>query len=202
MGFVRKTPTGNFRACWRDPAGYQRSKSFATKREAGVFLAQVESAKAKGSYVAPAAGKGLFGDHAELWLSLRATEKTTAARDKSVMRNHVIAKWGTWPLAKIEHMDVQEWVVELAMHHSRWLLTKCLQLTSNVMRSAVRNRLIDSNPCEDFAMPALRRRDTDERIITRSDLRELAGAPVWRPAAAAGLPAATFCTTAPSASSA
>jgi integrase len=29
------------------------------------------------------------------------------------------------------------------------------------------------NPCEDVAMPPLRRRDTDERIITRSDLREL-----------------------------
>jgi integrase len=173
MGFVRKTPAGNFRASWRDPAGHQRSKTFATKRDAGIFLSQVESAKAKGSYVAPAAGKVRFGDHAELWLSLRATEKTTAARDKSLMRNHVIAKWGTWPLAKIEHIDVQKWVVELGKHHSRWLLTKCLRLTSNVMRSAVRNRLIDANPCDDVAMPVLRRRDTDERIITRSDLREL-----------------------------
>jgi hypothetical protein len=107
MGFVLKTPGGRFRASWRDRAGRQRSRTFATKRDAGIFLAQVESAKAKGSYVAPAGGKVHFGDHAELWLSLHATEKTTAARDKSVMRNHVIAKWGTWPLAKIEHMDVR-----------------------------------------------------------------------------------------------
>jgi hypothetical protein len=39
MGFVRKTPAGTYRACWRDPAGKQRSKSFPTKREASRFLA-------------------------------------------------------------------------------------------------------------------------------------------------------------------
>lgn len=34
MGFVRKTPAGGHRACWRDPTGRQKSKTFATKREA------------------------------------------------------------------------------------------------------------------------------------------------------------------------
>lgn len=34
MGFARKTPAGTHRACWRDPDGGQKSKSFRTKKEA------------------------------------------------------------------------------------------------------------------------------------------------------------------------
>ncbi|MDT7723445.1 MAG: hypothetical protein QOI21_21 [Actinomycetota bacterium] len=173
MGFVFKTPSGKWQANWRDPAGKQKSKTLPTKREASNFLADVESSTARGSYVSPAAGKTRFADHAAPWLAARSTELTTAARDKSVMRNHVVAKWGEWQLAKIDHMAVQAWVSDLAAHKSRWLVAKCLQLMSNVMRSAVRNRLISFNPCENVTVPAIRKRDTDDRIISRTDLRTL-----------------------------
>ena len=43
MGYIRKTPAGNWRACWRDPAGRQPSKSFKTRREASAFLAIIET---------------------------------------------------------------------------------------------------------------------------------------------------------------
>jgi hypothetical protein len=45
MGFVSKTLGGKFRANWRDPSGKQCAKTFATKREANTFLAQIETAK-------------------------------------------------------------------------------------------------------------------------------------------------------------
>ncbi|WP_214367447.1 tyrosine-type recombinase/integrase [Pseudonocardia sp. H11422] len=44
-------------------------------------------------------------------------------------------------------------------------------MASAVLRSAVRNRLIPFNPAEDVRAPRTRTRDTDERIISRADLR-------------------------------
>jgi hypothetical protein len=65
MGQIRKTPSGSFRACWRDPTGRQCSKTFPTRREASAHLAATESAMVDGSYVAPAAGRMLLREFAE-----------------------------------------------------------------------------------------------------------------------------------------
>src|SRR4051812_2839868 len=81
MGFIRRTPTGRQRACWRDPAGRQRSKTFRTKRGANAFLAEVESALNRGTYVAPDAGRLRFADYGHRWLAGRNDEKATVARD-------------------------------------------------------------------------------------------------------------------------
>src|SRR3954470_17886608 len=90
MGFVRKSPVGSYRACWRDPAGRQRSRTFKTKREANAFLAEVETALNRGLYVAPDAGHLRLSEYAVRWLAGRNDEKATAARDASIMRNHVL----------------------------------------------------------------------------------------------------------------
>jgi hypothetical protein len=96
-GAIRKTPAGKWRAYWRDPAGRQTSKTFGTKREASVFLAQISAASSVGTYVSPHAGRMRFGDHARQWMASWNNEATTHARDASIMRTHVLAQWDTWP---------------------------------------------------------------------------------------------------------
>ncbi|GAA1187595.1 hypothetical protein GCM10009608_24160 [Pseudonocardia alaniniphila] len=166
-GGIRKTPAGSWRAYWRDPARRQTSKTFRTKREASAFLAQVTTAASTGGYVSPHAGRVLFGEHARQWMASWNNEKTTHARDASIMRTHVIAQWDTWPLAKIDHMAVQTWITGLSARLSPATVAECRRLTSAVLRSAVRNRLIPFNPCEDIKVPKRRRRDTDDQVIDR-----------------------------------
>lgn len=170
MGFIRKTPTGRHRACWRDPAGRQRSKTFKTRREANAFLAEVESALNRGTYVAPAAGRLRFADYAAQWLGARNDERATIARDSSIMRNHVLPRWGAMPLAAIEHLAVQEWVTGLGERLSPATVAECFRLTSGVLRSAVRDRLIGFNPCEGVRLTRRRRKDTDDQVLTRDEL--------------------------------
>jgi integrase len=171
VGFVDKTPEGRYRAYYRDPAGKQRSKTFRVKRDAAAFLAEIETAKARGAYVSPAAGRALFADHAADWAATWNTEITTAARDRSILRTHVLPRWGAVPLARIDHISLQAWVTELGQRRSRATVVEALRLTSAVLRSAVRNRLIPFNPAEEVRAPRTRTRDTDERIISRADLR-------------------------------
>jgi integrase len=170
-GGIRRTPAGNWRAYWRDPAGRQTSKTFPTKREASTFLAQMTAAASTGAYVSPHAGRVLFAAHAEQWMRSWNNEATTHARDASIMRTHVLQQWGTWPLSKIDHMAVQTWITGLSARLSPATVAECRRLTGAVLRSAVRNRLIPFNPCEDVKIPKRRRRDTDDQVIERTVFR-------------------------------
>ncbi|MGI8816416.1 MAG: tyrosine-type recombinase/integrase [Pseudonocardia sp.] len=171
MAGIRRTQAGNWRAYWREPSGRQQSKTFDTKREASAFLAQITTTKSTGNYVSPHAGRETFGAHARRWMESWNTEITTTARDTSIMNNHVIKQWADWPLSKIDHLSIQTWVTELGRTLAPATVAECRRLTGGVLRSAVRNRLIAFNPCEDIRVQRRRIRDTDERVISREVFR-------------------------------
>ncbi|GAB3189088.1 hypothetical protein GCM10027259_59220 [Micromonospora palomenae] len=88
---------GTFRANWRDANGRQKAKTFPTRRQAAAFLAETETAIARGGYVDPHAGRLLFGKYAERWRESRNDELTTRARDASILRTHVCRAGRTCP---------------------------------------------------------------------------------------------------------
>ena len=171
MGGIRRTPAGTWRASWRSPAGRQESKTFRTKREASAFLSQMKTSGLSGTYVSPHAGRVLFGEHARQWMASWNTEATTRARDASVMRVHVLKQWESWPLVKIDHLAIQTWISGLSDRLAPATVNECRRLTGAVLRSAVRNRLIAFNPCEDIRVPKRRKKDTDEQVIARDVFR-------------------------------
>jgi integrase len=166
MGHIVKTPAGTFRANWRDVTDRQKAKTFRTRKQAAAFLAEVESALRKGSYVDPRAGRVRFGDYAARWLSARDVQRTTRARDESLMRNHVLAHWSAVPIGRIDHLAVQQWVAQLASKLSPATVDKCHNLLSLVLAAAVRDRLIGVNPADGVRLPATRKKDTDDQVVT------------------------------------
>lgn len=101
------------------------------------------------------------------WRASWTTEATTSARDTSVMRNHVLKQWEAWPLGKIDHLAIQTWITGLSQRLSPATIGECRRLMSGVMRSAVRNRLIAYNPCEDIRVPKRRKQDHDDQVVAR-----------------------------------
>ena len=171
MPFISRTPAGTYRAFWRDPAGRQRSKNFDTKRQAKLFLTEIQSQMAKGHYADPHSGRTLFGDHARQWMSTWNAETTTLARDRSIMNNHVLPQWGATPLAKIDHLALQAWVTELGSRRSPATVAEAYRLANGVLRSAMRNRLLPANPAEGIRLPKRRKQDTADRVISQQQLR-------------------------------
>ncbi|MGW0503033.1 tyrosine-type recombinase/integrase [Micromonospora sp. NPDC003241] len=169
MGFVRKTPAGTFRACWRDPAGQQKSKSFRTKREASAYLVEMEGSLNRGTYVNPHAGRTRVGDFAQQWLATRSVEARTTERTMSLLRAHVLPKWGDWPLGRVDFMSVQEWVTGLGRDLAPATVGKCYQLLSMILRTAVQARLIAVNPAEGVKLPRDRTRDVKPITISREN---------------------------------
>jgi integrase len=166
MGHITKTPAGGFRANWRDPSGRQKAKTFKTRKEAAAFLAETETTLTRGIYVDPHAGRIRFGEYAARWLDARQSQATTSARDASIFRNHVMPRWRLVPIGKIDHLAVQQWVTELGRRLSPATVAKCYQLTANVFRAALRDRLIGINPCDGVKLPSIRQKAGDDQVVT------------------------------------
>jgi len=170
MGHVSKTSAGNFRANWRNLAGRQESKTFATEREANAYLAEMEVAKTRGTYVSPRAGKTKLIEYARRWLAGRNDEKTTAARDRSIIRTHILPTWGNVPLGKIDHSSVQQWVTKLGQDLSPATVRECGRLLTGILALATRDRVIALNPAEGIRLPKRRQTDAHDQTITRVEL--------------------------------
>jgi integrase len=170
MASVQRRPNGKSRVHWRDSSGRQRNKTFDTERQARDFLAEMTVAKNRGTYVDPHAGRLRFGTYAARWFAAQATERTTEARDRSIMTNHVLPRWERYPLNGVEHIDVQAWVTDLSKHLSPATVAECYRLTNNVFKSACRDRLIGFNPCEDARLPKRRKKDSDGHVISPEDM--------------------------------
>lgn len=163
-------------ARWRDPEGHQRSKSFERKRDAEVWLTKVEGSKLTGDYVAPAGGKVLFGERFDHWfattVNLRAS---TRARDETYARSMILPTFAGRPLASIDHDAVQAWVADLTRRgYAPATVVKAHQITSKVIASAVRARLISMNPCDDTALPKIER--DEQRFLTPHEVARLSDA--------------------------
>ncbi|MGH3814567.1 MAG: tyrosine-type recombinase/integrase [Pseudonocardiaceae bacterium] len=172
MGHVIKAPGGTFRARWRDPAGRQMSKSFPTKREASAFLAEIATTMNRGTYVAPNAGKLRFRVYAERWSTSRSLTVTTTERTASVLRNHLLPKWGDWPMGSIDHLSVQEWVTKLGKTLAPATVAKCFGTLRAILRSAIRGRLIAVDPTDGVVAPSTYQPRPLTTIISRESLLE------------------------------
>jgi len=170
VGHIIKTPAGTYRANWRDATGKQKAKTFKTRKQAAAFLADTESTITRGTYVDPHAGRLRFGKYADKWQEARSGELATMARDASILRTHVLPRWCDVPIGSIDYTAVQGWISDLARRRSPATVAECFRLTSSILRSAVRDRLIGVNPCEGVKVPPRRKKDTDGRVISRADL--------------------------------
>lgn len=163
-----------WRAYYRDPAGRQRNKSFARKVDAENYLTTVESSKLTGSYIDPARAKVTVGELAAQWTAGKVNLKeTTRARYDSAMTVHVLPRWRTVPLAKVEHGDVQAWVAEMAAAgQSGASVRKSYGVLSAVLDLAVRDRRLPSNPARGVSLPPANHKR--RKYLTAAQVAELA----------------------------
>lgn len=168
MGHIVKTPAGTFRANWRDATGKQKAKTFKTKKEASAFLAETEATVNRGTYVDPHAGRVRFGDFVGRWANSRVLGARSRERTLSILRTHVVPRWGAWPIGRIDHLAIQEWVQDLSGQLAPATVVKCYSTLSMVLRSAVRSRLIALDPSEGVSVPSIRTRENNLVTISQA----------------------------------
>ena len=174
MAWVRKAPSGRYRAEYRDPSSRKRSRSFARKADAQRWLAEQTTSIARGSYVDPSGGKVRFDTWANRWfegaLHLRPSSR---ARVAQALSHDVMPVFAARPLASITPSDVRAFVLSLSNDgKAPATVRKSYNVLTSIMSAAVTEGLIGRTPCIGVKLPAVRRREM--RFLTADELQGLA----------------------------
>lgn len=188
MASIDKRPDGRYRARWREyPNGPQRTKTFTRKRDAELFLADVQHRLLAGTYTTPEAGKITVSAYAEEWLHRRHWAASTAESVERMLRLHILPELGRWPLAGLRRAHIEQWAAALPLAPSS---VRTLHRTlSSLLASAVEDERIPRNPASRGRLPKV----VDEQVVpmTVDEVRALTGAMVEHVRAAVVVAAGT-----------
>lgn len=161
---TRKDCTGSWQARYRDPAGKQKSKNYPTKKAAEAFLDEIRTKVRGGSYIDQDRSALTVGLWYGQWRPAQRTGATTAVRNDAVWKNHVEPAFGSWPLSRVGHLDVDSWVAGLAKVTGAPTIIKAFQLLDRLLAAAVRDRRILHNPCDGIKLPRIKPRHPDDEM--------------------------------------
>lgn len=167
-----KSGAKRYRVHYREPSGRPREKSgFARKKDANDFITQVEHNKREGTYVDPTRGKTRFSEVAERYLAhtQRLRKRSWAARVESILRVHVLPRWGDQPVATIDRPELSSWL--LGIERSASTVEDIHAVIHGVLELAVTERRIPSNVAHKLELP--NRTPPERNYLTRPQLDEL-----------------------------
>jgi integrase len=164
----------SYRARYRAPDGTERNKTFRRKVDAEKFLATVESAKLRGAWTDPAAGRTTLAAWLEEWWGSAADLRpSTVARDEAYFNSLILPRFGGTPLAAIRQPDVQTWVAELAARGFKpATVVKAYQLLGRTMTAAVNADMVPRSPCRAVRLPKVEREEM--RFLNPAQVAQLA----------------------------
>ncbi len=128
------------------PTTASRRKTFTKLDDARRFANAIETDKARGTYIAPDAGKAWFKDYADEWLRSQTFEESTRDAVALRLRKHIYPTLGAKELRAIKPSTIQAWMRSLDHLAPR---TRGVILTnvSTILSAAVDDELLAKNPC-------------------------------------------------------
>jgi integrase len=172
----RTTPRGQTRyeSRTRGPDGRERSRSFATKREALDYEATQRAARAKGTWIDPAGAATRFDVWAWRWLDEDEAKSPNArATDRSIIASALIPIFGARPIGEVTTLAVRRIVGSWsAAGLAPRTVRRRYATLSAIMRAAFEDELIGRNPCLGVKLPSVDR--ATARVVTPSELEALA----------------------------
>jgi integrase len=178
MASIQKRPNGAWRARYRDDEGKEHSRHFDRKIDGQQWLDGITAGLVTGTYVSPAAGKVTLSAFYATWADRQVWETgTRRAMDHAV---NSCAFEGV-ELRALKRSHVESWVKAMSTAglapltvHGR------VRNVRSVLRAAVRDRAISSDPSEGVSLPRKRRADMAMDIPSPEDVRRLYdGAEDW-----------------------
>ena len=153
---IKRLPNGRWQARHRPvPGGQQVARNFDRKLDATRWLDEQKAAVLTGQYVDPRAGRVTFREYAEAWRAAQVHRPSTVANLESLLRRHAYPRFGDRPLASIRPSEVQAWAKGLALAPATVGVVHAAM--SSIMKAAVRDRILVSNPCEGTKLPRQQR---------------------------------------------
>ena len=179
FGRVRVLASGRYQARYPGPDGIDRPapQTFATKKDADVWLTLTEAEIRRGEWMDPDAGKVPFGKYAANWINDQVLKPRTDGLYRGLLKNH-LAAFGRVDLRDIREGDVRRWRKERLDAGPRQdrpfgpvTVAKAYRLLHTIMNTAADDGLIRRNPCR---IKGAGQEDSPERpVIAVATLIEL-----------------------------
>jgi integrase len=155
MASVDRRPNGQWRARWREyPGGPQRAKHFPRKVDAQRYLAEVQVALARGTYLTNDQQKLTLGRYIEAFLARQIWRPRTFELAERSLAAFEQLLGSDRPLSAIRRGDVQAAIVKLSSRLAPSTVRTTFQHFRTLTRSAMADGLITADPCLKVALPA------------------------------------------------
>lgn len=176
MAHIRKTDSGRFEVRYRAPDGQERSRRFATRRDAQAFIDRVGVDRQNGTWRDPRASRLLLRDWVAKWQpTVVGLRPSSLARDDAYLRTHVLPRFGATPIGSISTLDVRAWVADLtATGLAPATVHKAYQTLSKVLRAAVDADVLAQSPCRRVPLPKVECHEM--RYLSPAEITRLAEA--------------------------
>lgn len=136
------------------PDGHERSKTFGRRLDAVAYEQEIATRKRRGDWVDPRRGNvqlSTVWDEYERTGSahLRATTRANYRRGW----RHVEKQFGKWPVSRIEHADVADWIAEFAKEKGPDTVRQAHRVLVQVLDHAMRTRRVPVNVARGIRLP-------------------------------------------------
>jgi integrase len=163
MTSIKRRPTGQWRARYRDAAGKEHARHFERKVDAQSWLDQVTASVVRGDYVDPKAGRVTLAAYAAAWEAVQVSSDGTRRIVDNALRLHILPGLGNASIASIRTSQVQGFVRALeGKGLSPGTVLIVYGVLARVFAAAVDDKVIAATPCRRIRLP---KDDSDEVVI-------------------------------------
>ena len=148
FGRIRRLPSGRFQARHPSPSNKEATAphTFATRREAEAYLAQVQTDQLRGTWVDPNRSRIILRDYASEWLKARKLRPKTIYKYRGLLERHILPKFGMVELGRIQPQDVRSWNATLAAEYPD-TAAQAYRLLATILNTAVEDDRLPRSPC-------------------------------------------------------
>ena len=175
MSSIHREPNGRWRARYRDRSGRSRSKNFARKADARVFLDQIGHDLHQGTWIDPKLARIPFEAWADRWWPTTVKLRPTTRHGYwGILQRHVRPYFTGRRLSDIDYMDVEDFIAhQLNRGLSPKFTRDCVSVLSLIMKSAVRANLRRDNPAADHHIPIPKRKLHEGDVLSMEQVHQL-----------------------------
>jgi integrase len=161
---------------YRTPERRQAAKrGFKTKRDAELYLASVETSKARGEYIDASAARATIDALGVEWLANQTHLKPSSLRPLEIAwRLQVRPRWGNVAVGDIRHSEVQTWITSMTAGRSATTVLRAYGVLAGILDVAVRDRRIPNNVARGARLP--RKVARAHRYLSHQQVHDLAQA--------------------------
>lgn len=168
-----KSGKTRYRVRYRTPDYRMRSRTFDRKRDAEEFEAEMRREVRQGTFIDPQKGRmTLEALWREYYRAGTTHLRATTQQNYRAASKHFLAQFGRWPIGKIEHADVADWVADLSGTKGPATVRYAHRVLCLVLDYAMRTRRLAVNVARGVRLP--RQAPARDRILTMAQVEALA----------------------------